>query len=503
MQHKMKAWLRTDLRSLLARLPFLASLLICLVGIAGEADAAVLFQAGDRQDAILIPADVDLWEFDDRVGLRGGSESLLLLSLSTSPNDVVHALTIPHHDLTPVTWNSLFEIEQDARRFTFNLVLQEQWGYGPIQLPIGAVNLASTSPVVPLTPAPSSALLFVPALVGLLGVLLREQSCVATSEPAGDAQPSPRSAGMSICIPVLSMDVEFAASIRDHLHRVGHGIRLVSTTEEVMQLTDHSSPSLLLIDHRISDWDILRTNPALRHVPLMIVVPCGGVYGEQQSLSDLERGADGIHEFRDGHRLFTAKVGAYLRRMGHDVTRRGLYRLGSVELDADVHEVRVAGQPIQLSSKPFAILQTLMQAPSKVFSRHELVDRVWGPQFAIGEHTLDVHVHALRHHLQRDPNGLCQLVTIKGVGFKLKAVDVVSGSSRTKSRPTALPLSTFGPIELRATADAKLGNGGIVIDHSQATCRIPVLTRAGRRRHVGMPRKATAMSHLHDAALAG
>ena len=502
MQHKMKAWLRTDLRSFWGRLLFLASLLICLVGIAGEADAAVLFQAGDRQVAILIPADVDLWEFDDRVGLRGESESMLL-SLSTSPNDLVHALTIPHHDLTPVTWNSLFEIEQDARRFTFNLVLQEQWGYGPIQLPIGAVNLASTSPVVTLAPAPSSALLFVPALVGLFGVLLREQSCVATSEPAGDAQPSPRSAGMSICIPVLSMDVEFAASIRDHLQRVGHGIRLVSTTDEVMLFTDHTSPSLLLIDHRISDWDILRTNPALRHVPLMIVVPCGGVYGEQQSMSDLERGADGMHDFRQGSRLFIAKVDAYLRRAGHEIVSRGLYQVGALELDADIHEAKIAGQRLTLSAKPFAILKTLIQAPSRVFSRSELVDRVWGPQFAIGEHTLDVHVHALRRQLDRDPRGLCRLVTIKGVGFKLKAVDAVSYSSKTKSHPTTVPISTAGPVELRTTADAKPGNGGTVTSHSQAACRIPVLKRVGRRRHVGVPRRATATSHLHDGALAG
>jgi two-component system response regulator RegX3 len=379
----------------------------------------------------------------------------------------------------------LFEIDQHARRFTFNLVLQEQWGYGPIQLPIGAVNLASHSPVVPFAPAPSSVLLFVPALVGLLGVLLRGQSCVATSESADGAQPSPRSAGMSICIPVLSLDGEFAASIRDHLHRVGYGIRLASTVDEVVSITDHTPPSLLLIDHRISDWDILRTNRALRHVPLMILVPCGGVYGEQQSMADLERGADGIHDFRDGHRLFTAKVGAYLRRMGHDVTRRGLYRLGSVELDADVHEVRVAGRPVQLSSKPFAILQTLMQAPSKVFSRHELVDRVWGPQFAIGEHTLDVHVHALRHHLHRDPNGLCRLVTIKGVGFKLKAVDVVSCSSKTNSDPTTLPISTAGPVELRASADAKTGKGGTVsgdgdtsVCHGgQPACPISIMLR--------------------------
>ena len=157
---------------------------------------------------------------------------------------------------------------------------------------------------------------------------------------------------------------------------------------------------------------------------------------------------DGTHDTVDGHRLLMAKVAAYLRRAGYEVSRRGLYRFGAVELDADIREVKVGGRRIQLSAKPFVLLEAFMRAPSKVFSRGELIDLVWGPSFAVGDHTLDVHVHALRQLLQQDPQHRCRIVTIKGVGFKLKsfspAMPATSVPGALSMAVTSLPL--FHPI---------------------------------------------------------
>jgi DNA-binding winged helix-turn-helix (wHTH) protein len=168
----------------------------------------------------------------------------------------------------------------------------------------------------------------------------------------------------------------------------------------------------------------------------MVVIPFGCSYTEDHCIGDLELGIDGVHDLRDGFRLLVAKVGAYLRRVRSHSIRRGIYQVGAVELDDDAHEVTISGRPVTLSAKPFAILAVLMQEPSRVFSRNELIDRIWGQGFSVGEHTLDVHIHAIRKELNREPNRLCDLITIKRVGFKLKPAPSTGAIRARRSRPT-------------------------------------------------------------------
>ena len=296
----------------------------------------------------------------------------------------------------------------------------------------------STAPVKPVSSSPSSALLFVPALVGILGVAFRGGSSVKTLKRGNASQSNRVSSTNSILILVLSADAKFGKETEAQLRRLGHCIRVVPTVEEVFSLASHTRVSLALVDPRVSDWDMLRTDTKLKHVPMMALIPLGFAYSEDDCQADLERGIDGVHLAQEGPRLLIAKVAAYLRRAGHDVSRRGVYQVGAVELDADIHEVKVGGQRIPLSAKPFVLLEAFMRAPSKAFSRGELIDLVWGPDFAIGHHTLDVHVHALRQVLDQDPSRLCQLMTIKGVGFKLTSLSPAIVAS---SMPDTLPMA--------------------------------------------------------------
>lgn len=503
MKHQTKAWMRIEPRSFVSSFFCLALLLACLGGMNGQASAAVLVPGGDRQISALAPDDADVWDIDDQVEVQIATRQTVL-SLSTQPTDFVQALMAPHHDLMTVTWNSLFEVDQDARRFTLNLVLQEQAGYGPIQLSISEVNLASSSPVLPLAPSPSSVWLLVPALVGLLGVVLRERSCAASSTSERELAVEQRPSGHVPCLLVLSADSAFAQEIQAQVHRAGYTIRLTTEVTDALEISEHASPALLLVDRRVPDWDMLRTSQSFRCVPLITVAPRGSLCTEEHWMSDLERGADGTHDFRDGSRLFIAKIGAYLRRTGCGIAGRAVYQVGGIQLDADHHEASIAGQRLQLSAKPFAILKTLMQAPSRVFSRHELVDRVWGPQFAIGEHTLDVHVHALRRQLDRDPRRLCRLVTIKGVGFKLKEADSVSPSFTDTTDRTARSMAVGGTDGLRPTADCRPRIDGLALRRQSPSPQVSVLKRGSRRRH-GRPlqRPTTAVGQFGHAALVG
>lgn len=489
---------QADPRSLWSTFCCLLVLSACLLGVDQEAGAAVLFPVNDRPVASPASFSVDVWDVDDQLAAKVANQQTAL-SLSTPLTRLMQVLEIPHHEGMSVTWSSMFEVDQDTQRWTFSLLLQDRLWYSPIQLAVRTVNLGSSAPVVPLAPAPSSALLFAPALVGLLGVLLREKHCLSLSGLHSEAIAVQQSLGSAPCVLVLSADTAFSSDIHKQLHQAGYATRITTDVNSTLTSSEQASPALLLVDRRVPDWDMLRTSSSLKRVPLITVAPAGSQCTEEQWMSDLERGADSIYDFRDGSRLFLAKMRAALRRVGYAVTSRPVYQVGAVHLDADHHEVTIAGQRLPLSAKPFAILQTLMQAPSRVFSRSELVDRVWGPQFAIGEHTLDVHVHALRRQLHRNPDRRCELVTIKGVGFKLRAVESGSPSYALKvdrsihmcvSNKAAVLAATSGVGARRVTVDTL---------RQQPAPHVAVLKPAARRPSSRMRRRPAAVGH---AALA-
>ena len=503
MQHKVTPWFQIDLRALLAALSCLVIFSFCLLGLVREASAAVVFPSGDRLMAVQVPSDAGVWAIEEGASALVSTEPTLL-SWPATLGDVMQSLTTAYHGLTGMTWSSLFEVNQGAQRFTFSLVFQAEPGYGPIHISVGAVNLANGSPVVPVAPSPSSALLFVPALVGLLGVLSREQHRVTASGSDRESMMGSPPSGSAPCLLILSSDTAFSNEIQTQLKQEGHRTQITADVNRTLTISEHASPALLLVDRRVVDWDMLRTSPLLKSVPLITLAPAGSQCTEEHWMSDLERGADSVYDFRDGSRLFLAKMRASLRRVGYAVTSRAVYQVGAVQLDADHHEVTIAGQHLPLSAKPFAILKALMEAPSRVFSRSELVDRVWGPQFAIGEHTLDVHVHALRRQLDRAPQRLCQLITIKGVGFKLKAEDSLPPlpPASTIARP-ARPIGGKRTEELVTPAAFTSRYVDINPSCHLPSPHAPALKRVARRSRSRMQRRPTAAGHSVHAALAG
>lgn len=337
---------------------------------------------------------------------------------------------------------------------------------------------------------PSGAILFALVSFGMIGMVSRGEMESRKSHTVMATQ-RPRSSAARV-IGLLSPDPIFAKEIEMQLRQAHFEVRMAGSASEITATADATSFLLMVVDHRVQDWDMLRTDPLLRRLPLMGAVPRGHLYTEEQCLSDLERGMDGVHDFRDGECLFLARVHAYVRRVDGEAMRRGVYQVGAVQLDADAHEVTIAGRAVKLSAKPFAILAALMREPSKIFSRRELVDLVWGRDFAVGGHALDVHIHALRQQLDREPDHHCRLMTIKGVGFKLKPLPTVNPVMSVVPRAGELFCSAAGRREGIQTPFAE---PSVAIAQDW---RKPSLRRRARER-----RKPLMASHRHAAALAG
>jgi DNA-binding response OmpR family regulator len=119
-------------------------------------------------------------------------------------------------------------------------------------------------------------------------------------------------------------------------------------------------------------------------------------------------------------RELVARIRAVLRSERLRASPRSRYIAGPIQVDVDRYEVTVEGRPVELTPKEFRILQELVQAPSRVFTRDELLNRVWGEGTALEEHALDVHIHSLRQKIEPDPAHPRFIVTVRGVGYKLR-----------------------------------------------------------------------------------
>jgi two-component system response regulator RegX3 len=174
------------------------------------------------------------------------------------------------------------------------------------------------------------------------------------------------------------------------------------------------------VDRRYPLTTSLRRNPLLQFAPLVAVQSPGSKRSEEDCLQDFEEGFD-LTVCNQGYREIVARTRAMLRREHLRTASQSRYAVGDLRLDVDRHEVTVDGKAVELTPKEFQILRQLMMHPARVFSRDELLNKVWGEHAALEEHTLDVHIHSLRHKIESDPAHPRYVITVRGVGYKLKA----------------------------------------------------------------------------------
>jgi DNA-binding response OmpR family regulator len=220
-------------------------------------------------------------------------------------------------------------------------------------------------------------------------------------------------------IVLVTSDEVFARTMEKQLGDNGYDVTTAGTMVAGLTAARRIMPSLVMLDRRQRDIGELRREPNLRTVPFVALQPPGQPCDEEECLKDLERDVDMVL-CNQGYREVLARVRAVLRREKAAAVPKLAYQVGGLHMDIDRYEVTVDGRFVDLTPKEFRILQQLVSAPSRVFSRDELLNRIWGEDCALEEHTLDVHIHSLRHKIEADPSQPRVIVTVRGVGYKLK-----------------------------------------------------------------------------------
>ncbi|MEM9512742.1 MAG: response regulator transcription factor, partial [Cyanobacteria bacterium P01_E01_bin.48] len=142
---------------------------------------------------------------------------------------------------------------------------------------------------------------------------------------------------------------------------------------------------------------------------------------ETDRVVGLELGADDYLTKPFGMPELIARCRAILRRqqLQHQVSETTALSFGDLWMHPLECRVKVRDAEVNLSPKEFRLLELFMRHPRRVWSREQLLDKVWGPDFIGDSKTVDVHIRWLREKLERDPSNPEFLVTVRGFGYRL------------------------------------------------------------------------------------
>jgi phosphate regulon transcriptional regulator PhoB len=222
----------------------------------------------------------------------------------------------------------------------------------------------------------------------------------------------------------LILVVEDEKEIRDllkyNLERAGFRVAAFGDGDEALQRLFASRPDAVVLDLMLpgrSGLEILREvrgEPATRDLPVMVLTARGA---EMDKLLGFEHGADDYVTKPFSPREIVARLQALLRR-ARPAKAPGTVEVGGLRIDALSREAAFRGRALTLTPREFDLLAFLAQHPGRVFSREELLRKVWGYDYMGETRTVDVHVRRLRMKLG-ERERLIQTVT--GAGYKLVA----------------------------------------------------------------------------------
>jgi DNA-binding response OmpR family regulator len=219
---------------------------------------------------------------------------------------------------------------------------------------------------------------------------------------------------------VLVVDDE--PDVRDvivrYLKRDGYRTLEAGDGEEAKRMLEREQASLVVLDVMlpgIDGLDLCRWIRGRSDTPVILLTALGE---ETDRIAGLELGADDYVTKPFSPRELSARVHNVIRRSSPMPAQGGRYEFGDITLDASMREVRKDGSPLRLTLKEFDLLHILIANPRRVFTRRELMQRVWGYQAVLETGTLTVHVRRLREKVEDDPSRPRYLETVWGIGYR-------------------------------------------------------------------------------------
>ena len=217
-------------------------------------------------------------------------------------------------------------------------------------------------------------------------------------------------------IVVVDDEPNIADLVDLYLAREGFRVLKAGTGEAGLQAVKDHRPRLVVLDVGLPDVDGLEVCKRLRATSQIPVIFLTARDSEVDRVLGLELGGDDYLTKPFSPAELVARVKAVLRRVdgGHAAE---VMQAGPVAIDAGRREVRVAGEPVEFTTKEFDLLRYLAERPGLALSRQQILDGVWGYDWYGDARTVDVHIAQVRKKL----GDTVEIKTVRGVGYRLES----------------------------------------------------------------------------------
>lgn len=224
---------------------------------------------------------------------------------------------------------------------------------------------------------------------------------------------------MTETVLVVEDDTTLASALRYNLERNGYGCLLAAEGARALELARREHPALVLLDVMLPGIDGLEVCRRIRSDSSVPIIMLTARVEEVDRVVGLEVGADDYVTKPFSMRELLARVRAALRRaqMQPQAAEDRPVEFGQVRLDPARREVLRSGTLLPLKPKEYELLWFFVRNQRRVFTRDQLLEQVWGYDFAGGSRTVDVHVHWLREKIEDDPAHPRFVRTSRGAGY--------------------------------------------------------------------------------------
>lgn len=209
-----------------------------------------------------------------------------------------------------------------------------------------------------------------------------------------------------------------------NLKREGFNVNTARNGREAIELANKFQPHLILLDIMMPQMDGIEACEELRSIPDLSETLIAFLTARSEDYSQIagfNAGADDFISKPIRPKVLTSRIKALLKRYSRKeliLEDEGADEMtfGDLIIDKARHQIKIAGKVHESPKKEFKLLLLLTSRPSRVFTREEIFDNVWGSEVYVSDRTIDVYIRKLREKIGPD-----RIKTIKGVGYKFEA----------------------------------------------------------------------------------
>ena len=215
---------------------------------------------------------------------------------------------------------------------------------------------------------------------------------------------------------VVDDDPDIVEILRYNLSLGGYDVKSAFNGKEAIKKAKIFLPEIILLDVMMPEMDGIEACLLIKEIPSLVntrIIFLSARSEDYTQLSAFDAGADDYISKPVKPKILLKKIESIFKRLNKKNEEITLIDLGELKIDRNSYLVYLKNQEIALPRKEFELFYLLASKPGKVFTRDEIMGKVWGSEVVVGDRTIDVHIRKLREKI-----GDLYFKTVKGIGYK-------------------------------------------------------------------------------------